>query len=358
MPICSSCKMEKRIVAKGVCSACYQKANQGTCSNCGRFGVIKGRGMCGKCHKRFLTYGDANEKSHIPVKGGECSYCGRSPIHAQGYCKTCYARVLRNGGPEKVKVRREVECWSCGHFRMHKALGLCSGCHTRYSKTGVPFPKVFEKTKPCTYCGERLQAAKGLCAPCYYRLQQYGTLEYKHKGKDRKLCTVEDCEDIALANGLCGKHTMRVRRGGSTQRSRPVRIQNPISALRLTWTSMHRRCEDPGVPGWLHYGGRGIRVCDRWNSFELFMQDMGPKPTPEHSIDRIDVNGNYEPSNCRWATPSQQAQNKRNNVMSIEKAEHAREAYKSGKSLRKIASEMGISYEVVKGAVRNGTWKS
>lgn len=81
-----------------------------------------------------------------------------------------------------------------------------------------------------------------------------------------------------------------------------------------SWSNMKARCYKPSTIRFENYGGRGITVCDRWkNSFENFLEDMGLKPTPKHSIDRIDVNGNYEPNNCRWATTKQQACNTRRN---------------------------------------------
>ena len=76
------------------------------------------------------------------------------------------------------------------------------------------------------------------------------------------------------------------------------------------WRSMLNRCNNPKDKSWPRYGGRGIGVCSKWRSYEAFLADMGPRPSPTHSIERGNVDGNYEPRNCSWATQAQQAQNK------------------------------------------------
>lgn len=79
------------------------------------------------------------------------------------------------------------------------------------------------------------------------------------------------------------------------------------------WAMMKQRCLNENAVGYANYGGRGIRICDRWMDFEKFVKDVGVRPTKKHSLDRIDVDGNYEPSNFRWVTDTEQMRNKRDN---------------------------------------------
>lgn len=86
----------------------------------------------------------------------------------------------------------------------------------------------------------------------------------------------------------------------------------PVSRLRTTWYGMKQRCLNPNHPFFKHYGGRGIGIAPEWVSDSIaFIAYVGPKPTPQHSLDRIDNDGNYEPGNVQWATRSQQGKNRR-----------------------------------------------
>ena len=113
------------------------------------------------------------------------------------------------------------------------------------------------------------------------------------------------------------------------------------------WCDMKTRCYNPNSNRYKQYGGRGIKVCDRWlHSFENFFKDMGARPSNEYSLDRIDVDGNYEPNNCRWATEQQQANNKTTNrFLAYNNEEH---------TVSEWARIIGISPKLMQERISNG----
>lgn len=112
------------------------------------------------------------------------------------------------------------------------------------------------------------------------------------------------------------------------------------------WKNMIARCTQPGHQLWDHYGGRGITVCKRWlKSYKHFIDDMGPRPSNKHSIDRIDNDGGYSPDNCRWATWKQQANNQRKPTVVWGKRYEF-----NGESLtvRQWAQRLGVQHETMR----------
>lgn len=118
--------------------------------------------------------------------------------------------------------------------------------------------------------------------------------------------------------GLCNVHYQRLRRTGQFEfvgagqnalkhGYSPKGIRTPTYQ---TWVAMKVRCNNPKHPFYKHYGGRGITYDPRWDDFAVFLADMGERPDGK-SLDRIDNDGNYELTNCRWATQSEQAKNRR-----------------------------------------------
>jgi hypothetical protein len=102
------------------------------------------------------------------------------------------------------------------------------------------------------------------------------------------------------------------------------------------WYNIKSRCMNPKNEKWVNYGGRGITLCERWHTFESFLEDMGPQPTPKHTVGRLDNDGPYSPENCRWEDSVEQANNKRTNVRI------------SGKTLAQHAKELGVTAEAIR----------
>jgi hypothetical protein len=131
----------------------------------------------------------------------------------------------------------------------------------------------------------------------------------------------------------------------------------PYTPESRSWQAMKNRCLNPRGGDYKDYGGRGISVCDRWLSFESFYEDMGPRPIGT-SIERIDNSGNYEPGNCKWATPAEQHANKRGVKLSASKAADIRRRYSNGSRISALAAEYGVSTACVLKVVRNQAWKT
>ena len=141
----------------------------------------------------------------------------------------------------------------------------------------------------------------------YNRLTVIGEAGRDKHGRAKWLCLC-DCGTETTAVGNC-------LRSGHKRSCGCYRIKHGLEKHPLygTWSNMKQRCYNPNTPRYAHYGGRGITVCNEWrDSFPQFLSDMGERPEGT-SLDRIDVNGDYTPDNCRWATKIEQNLNRRAN---------------------------------------------
>lgn len=112
------------------------------------------------------------------------------------------------------------------------------------------------------------------------------------------------------------------------------------------WLGIRKRCNNKNCRIYKYYGGKGVKVCERWQEFGNFLADMGERPSPDHSVERNDSNGDYEPSNCRWATKKEQMRNKSDNRLLTLNGET--------RCVAEWAERLGISVNTIRGRVYSG----
>ncbi len=177
-----------------------------------------------------------------------------------------------------------------------------------------------------------------------------------------KICSVNECNKVVHAKGMCKPHYLRWHRHGSTEKvdrkaTSPRGKDLPQTKhglhkhpLYATWHTMMARCYNKNSAKYHRYGGRGIAVCERWHQVENFVFDMRDKPHGK-SIDRIDNDGNYCPENVRWSTPTEQARNRPQASIPQWKRDEAIRLYEKNGSPKLTAELLELNISSVKNIV-------
>ena len=198
----------------------------------------------------------------------------------------------------------------------------------------------------------------GFCRNHYEKFRKYSDPLYVHpKFRHPEICTVDGCNNKHKAKGYCRIHYDRFKKHGD-----PLHTEMEMHGMSgtqeyNTWRAMIQRCYYKNNPGFDHYGGRGIIVCERWQkSFKTFLKDMGKRPFPKAQIHRIDNGEDYKPSNCRWVTHTENQRNNSKTKLSIEIA----------REIRKLAVKMTVieiaklhktGASSVRRIIKNQMWK-
>lgn len=161
---------------------------------------------------------------------------------------------------------------------------------------------------------------KDLTGKQFTRLTALRRTDEKAGGKYLWICLCQCGREVLVASSSlligntrsCGCLKLEMaRKRGRASKTHGHTINGTATTEWRLWHAMRNRCQNPSNKDFKYWGARGIKVCDRWQTFENFLADVGLKPHPSLSLDRIDNDGNYEPGNVRWATAKQQVANRR-----------------------------------------------
>jgi hypothetical protein len=198
---------------------------------------------------------------------------------------------------------------------------------------------------------------RGLCSKHYQRAQKYGTL---NNFKTKRIinygsnCSVEGCGNKAEKKGMCNNHYQIFRKyGDPTKQAFFYHGMSKWPEYGI-WNTMRYRCDNPKSDMYYRYGGRGIKVCERWEKFENFIEDMGRRPTKKHQIDRIDNDGNYEPDNCRWIINCENYRNRSDTKLTHDIVDHIRSLEKPNQT--ELAKKYGVSQSTIWSVLNYKTW--
>jgi len=187
------------------------------------------------------------------------------------------------------------------------------------------------------------------------------SIEFERVYNGRNICIIEGCEKLNWAYGYCSKHNYKIKKygnplGGKFRRRFEFHGMNRTSEY-SSYAGILNRCYDKNNKNYHRYGGRGIKVCERWlHSFKNFYKDMGDKPFKGAQIDREENDGDYEPNNCRWVDNKTNSRNRSGLKLNMEKARKVRNMRQSGHTYGEIATFFDITKCNVRDVVKNRAW--
>ncbi len=178
-----------------------------------------------------------------------------------------------------------------------------------------------------------------------------------------KICSINGCNKKHNSRGFCKMHYQRFLTHGDPlyEWDKPYNFKHGLrnSPEYNVWAKMKSRCISLNKKDYSYYSGRGIKVCKKWKkSFKSFYDDMGPRPSKYHQIDRIDNDGNYEPGNCRWVTPKEQAQNRSITKLNPKIVKEIRSIYVSGIKVLEIANIYHVCINTIWNVIKKKSWSN